>query len=402
MKARLSIRSRLAMLYGSLFATCGAVLVGITYALLARNLATTKTSTKTNTNDVQTLIQQCVSTSTAKGAAGGDAKTKCAALYANGVKAGASAQRDSALSHLLVYSLLTLAVVIVVMVIAGWLVAGRILRPIHSITVAARAASEQNLSQRLALKGPHDELRELGDTFDDMLARLERAFTNQQQFIANAGHELRTPLTVMRTTIDVVLAKPEPTTDVLVAMSVDLRDAVEHAEGLIAALLTLARSDLANLVPSALDLATIAEDALDLRPCDGLTVSSSLDEAPISGDALLLEHLTSNLLDNAQRYNTPGGTIAISTSTNEGQSTLRITNTGPIVPPDQLKRLFLPFTRLDDRTRHDGYGLGLALVTSVAAVHNGTITATSIPTGGLDITVAFPTPTAPQRSADVS
>ncbi|MEP6642393.1 MAG: HAMP domain-containing protein, partial [Gaiellales bacterium] len=140
-------------------------------------------------------------------------------MYANGVRAGAATQRSTTLTNLLTFSLLTLAGVIALAVVAGWIVAGRILRPVHQLTAAARAASEQNLSQRIALQGPRDELRELADTFDSMLERLDRAFTSQRQFIANAGHELRTPLTVMRTAIDVVLAKPEPTRDELLSMA---------------------------------------------------------------------------------------------------------------------------------------------------------------------------------------
>ena len=390
MTRHLSVRSRLTLLYASIFVACGAALVAITYLLLAHNLAGTKTQTDNSSSDVQRLIQQCVLNATAKGAASGDAETKCAALYANGVKAGASAQRGTTLNHLLAYSLLTLAAVTVLMVVAGWLVAGRILRPIHTLTAAARAASEQNLSQRLALQGPHDELRELSDTFDDMLARLERAFTSQQQFIANASHELRTPLTVMRTSIDVVLAKPNPTPNELRRMSLDVRDAVERAEELITALLTLARNELSVLAPEPLDLAVIAEDALETRNPDGLTVTSTLECAPVAGDSLLLEHLVANLLDNAERYNTAAGTIAISTAVNHNTSLLHVVNTGPVVPPEQVDRLFLPFTRLDGRTHHEGFGLGLALVASITAVHGGTISASAAPTGGLDLTVALP------------
>ena len=161
------------------------------------------------------------------------AMIKCAALYANGVQAGVSAQRSTTLTHLLAYSLLGLAGLILLAAIAGWIAAGRILRPVHRLTAAARAASEQDLSQRIALQGPRDELRELADTFDTMLERLDRAFTGQRQFIANASHELRTPLTVMRTAMDVVLAKPEPTREELVSMAAEIRQAVDQAERLI-------------------------------------------------------------------------------------------------------------------------------------------------------------------------
>jgi signal transduction histidine kinase len=315
---------------------------------------------------------------------------KCRDLYARGVQAGASAQRSTTLTHLLTYSLLSLAGVTLLAAVAGWIVAGRILWPVHRITAAARAASEQNLSQRIALQGPHDELRELADTFDTMLERLERAFANQRQFIANASHELRTPLTVMRTAIDVVLAKPNPTPGELMSMSAEVRQAVDHAERLIEALLVLARNDQARTLTDPLDLAAVAEDALEGRTANGITTITTLDKAPVTGDGVLLERLINNLLDNAERYNIAGGTVEISTTAHDATSVLRVINTGAVVPADMVERLFRPFTRLDDRIRHDGFGLGLALVSSIAAVHGGIVDATAVPTGGLDISVRLP------------
>jgi signal transduction histidine kinase len=275
-------------------------------------------------------------------------------------------------------------------VVAGWIIAGRILRPVHQLTAAARAASEQNLAQRIALQGPYDELRELADTFDMMCERLDRAFTTQRQFIANASHELRTPLTLMRTTIDVVLAKPNPTPAELTLMSAEVRHAVDDAERLIDALLVLARNDQPRTLTDPVDFAAVAEDALEGRTPNGLTVISTLNPAPVIGDHVLLERLVTNLLDNAERYNVAGGTVTIATTTDDGAALMRVINTGPVVPPDQVERLFLPFTRLDDRTRHDGFGLGLTLVSSIAALHGGTIEATAVPSGGLDITVHLP------------
>jgi signal transduction histidine kinase len=388
MTIQFSARSRLTLLYTSLFAACGAVLVAVTYALVEHNLPTTKTSTATR--DVEALVRQCVANETAKGANANDAKQVCGELYAKGVKAGASAQRSSTLDHLLLYSLLGLAGATVLAAILGWLVAGRILRPIHQLTAAAREASERNLSQRLALDGPRDELRELADTFDDMLGRLDRAFTSQRQFIANASHELRTPLTVMRTSIDVVLAKPKPTHEELISMSTDVRHAVDQAEQLIDALLTLARNEQAHHDFAPLDLADIAEDVLDGRNTQGLTTLTTLDPAPVDGDRVLLERLMGNLLDNAAQYNVPGGTIALSTRPDNGASVLRVVNTGTVIAQPDVQRLFLPFTRMNDRTRHDGFGLGLTLVSSIANVHDGTVVATAVPTGGLDITVRMP------------
>jgi signal transduction histidine kinase len=315
---------------------------------------------------------------------------KCSAVYTNGVQAGAAAQRRTTLIHLLTYSMLGLGGVTLLVVVAGWIVAGRILRPVHRLTAAARAASEQNLSQRIALQGPHDELRELADTFDIMLERLDRAFTSQRQFIANASHELRTPLTLMRTAIDVVLAKPKPTHDELVSMAADVRQAVDQAERLIEALLVLARNEQARALTDPLDLAALAEDALEGRTANGITTTTTLDEAPVTGDRVLLERLVNNLLDNAERYNIAGGTVAISTTAHDATSVLRVVNTGAVVPTDMVERLFLPFTRLDDRTRHDGFGLGLTLVSSIAAVHGGTVDAAAMATGGLDISVRLP------------
>jgi signal transduction histidine kinase len=386
--SHLSARSRLTLLYTSLFMVGGAALVVITYLLVAHSLHSTTTTT-TIPPAIQQTIAQCV-TAVQTGRAPADAMTKCAAVYANGVQAGAAAQRSTTLNHLLTYSLLGLAGVTLLAAVAGWIAAGRILRPVHRLTAAARAASEQNLSHRIALHGPRDELRELADTFDTMLERLDHAFTSQRQFIANASHELRTPLTLMRTAIDVVLAKPQPTRDELVSMAAEVRQAVDHSERLIEALLVLARNEQARVLTDPLDLAAVAEDALEGRPADGITTTATLDEAPVTGDAVLLERLVDNLLDNAERYNIPGGTIEISTTAYDATSVLRVVNTGAVVPPDVVDRLFQPFTRLDDRTRHDGFGLGLALVSSIAAVHRGTVDATAVPTGGLDISVRLP------------
>jgi len=381
----LSARSRLTLVYASLFALGGAALVLITYLLVANTLHPT-TAPKIPPG-VQRALEQCLQAART-GRAG--VMQKCAAVYANGVQAGAAAQRSTTLSHLLTYSLLSLAGATLLAAVAGWIVAGRILRPVHRLTAAARAAGEQNLSQRIALQGPRDELRELADTFDTMLGRLDRAFTSQRQFIANASHELRTPLTVIRTAIDVVLAKPEPAREELVSMATEVRQAAGHAERLIDVLLVLARNDQARALTDPLDLATVAEDALEGRAANGITTTATLGQAPVTGDAVLLERLVANLLDNAERYNIPGGTVSISTTTDDGASLVRVANTGQVVPPDQVDRLFLPFTRLGDRTHHDGFGLGLALVSSIATVHSGTVHATAVPAGGLDITVRLP------------
>jgi signal transduction histidine kinase len=317
-------------------------------------------------------------------------KAKCAAAYTRGVTTGVSTGQTHTLNHLLVYSVVTLVGVTALSALAGWLLAGRILRPVHQLTATARSASERTLSSRMEVRGPRDELRELAETFDDMLARLDTAFSGQQRFIANASHELRTPLTVMRTSIDVVLAKAQPTTAELVAMGLDIRREVDHAEHLIEALLTLARADRRLTKAEPVDLATVAEDALDAANLGDLTLQTELEPAPVRGDPILIERLVTNLVDNAVRYNTPAGTIHLATASQSRHAEFRVVNTGPVVPPEAVPGLLQPFTRLNDRTSHEGHGLGLALVSSIATQHHATVALCPNPGGGLDVSVRFP------------
>jgi signal transduction histidine kinase len=390
MNLHLSARARLTSLYTGLVAASGGILVTVTYFLVAHNLNSSQSGTaKAVPSD--SAMQKCIANGQLKNPTDLNLKSECLAFFNQGAAAGAQAQRDTTLTHLLGYSLAALAAITVLAAVAGWILAGRILRPIHELTAAARSASEHTLSHRLALRGPRDELRELADTFDEMLARLDAAFASQQRFIANASHELRTPLTVMGTTVDVVLAKPAPTIDELTEMGTDIRQAVEHAERLIGALLTLARNDRGRPPSEPVDLATLAEDALDASDMSGVHLDAALDSAPLVGDPILLERLIANLLDNATRYNTPEGTITLTTAATDHEATVHITNTGPVIPPDQVDSLFQPFTRLTDRTDHHGFGLGLALVASIPTAHHGTINATANPDGGLDITVHLPT-----------
>jgi signal transduction histidine kinase len=288
------------------------------------------------------------------------------------------------------YSLITLAVVLALAAILGLIVAGRVLSPLHRITAAARAASERNLSARVALRGPRDELHELADTFDDMLDRLQNAFDSQRRFIANASHELRTPLAVMRATVDVVLDNPDSTPADLRGMGADIRAAVDHAEHLIAALLILARNERGLSVHDEFDLAGIVEDVLDRAALGDRRVHLTLESAVISGDPVLVERLVANLVDNADRYNTGAGDIWISTRSIAGNSRLIVANTGTLVSAADAGRLFEPFRRLNDRASHDGFGLGLTIVASIAAVHRGTARAHPRDDGGLSVTVTFP------------
>jgi signal transduction histidine kinase len=377
----MTVRARLTLLYTGLFAVCGAIVVAVSYILVAR-LEPQGESQQAPAR----FLARCRSEQLSPHP---DDRilAKCSAYFQ---LQGAQHQRNLTLSHLLQYSLITLVVVIALAAILGWIAAGRALRPVHRITAAARAASEHNLSARVALRGPRDELYELAETFDEMLDRLQVAFEGQQRFIANASHELRTPLAVMRATVDVVVDNPDNTPDDLRGMATDIRAAVDHAEHLIGALLILARNERGLAVHEQVDLATVAEDVLDTSDLGDLQMHATLEPAVISGDPVLAERLVANLIENAVRHNDAAGDIWISTCTVAGRSHLTVANTGPLISPADADRIFQPFQRLGDRTSHDGFGLGLTLVASIAAVHGGTAAAHPRNDGGLSVVVTIP------------
>jgi signal transduction histidine kinase len=368
---------------------CGAIVVAVSYTLVARLPVPGPGGVSAS------FVEQCQS---AQHSANPDQGilAKCA-VYLQ--RLGAQHQRDLTMSHLLQYSLITLAVVIALGAVLGWIFSGRALRPVHLITTAARAASEHNLSARVAMTGPRDELRQLAETFDEMLGRLQAAFEGQQRFIANASHELRTPLAVMRATVDVVLGNPDSTPGDLRGMAADIRAAVDHAEHLIGALLILARNQRGLTVHEKVDLPTAVEDVLDTAGLGDRQVHATLEPAVIWGDPVLTERLIANLVDNAVRYNTAAGDIWISTGTMAGSSQLTVANTGPVISPADAGRIFQPFQRLSDRTSQDGFGLGLAIVSSIAAIHGGTATARPRDDGGLSVTVTISSADAPPAPA---
>jgi len=377
----LTARARLTLLYTGLFAACGAIVVAVSYTLVAQLEPQVQ-----GQQAPASFLARCHSEQLS--AHPNDrVLAKCNAYFQ---LQGARHQRDITLSHLLQYSLITLAVVVALAAVLGWVAAGRVLRPVHRITAAARVASERNLSERVALRGPRDELQELAETFDDMLDRLQAAFEGQKRFIANASHELRTPLAVMRATVDVVLDNPGSTTDDLREMAADIRAEVDNAEHLIGALLILARNERGLTVHDEVDLATVAEDVLDTAALGDRRVHATLEPAVISGDPVLVERLIANLVDNADRYNTAAGDIWITTRTLAGDSQLIVANTGTVIPTVDAERIFEPFQRLSERASHDGSGLGLTIVASIASVHGGTATAHPRAEGGLSITVAIP------------
>jgi signal transduction histidine kinase len=393
---RRSVRARIALACAGLFFVTGSAFVAATYALVDRNLVSSGATYATP----QSLDQSQLLTICQKEKLGGqltDAQlAQCKEAFSGGVHAGASNQKDRDLHQQLLWSLIGLVVGTMVAGGLGWAIGRRILNPIQKVTRAARRASQENLDERISLDGPKDELKELADTFDDMLNRLDLAFVSQRRFVANASHELRTPLTSMRTLIDVAMAKPTRTTEGLELLVGRVRDAVDQSEAIIDGLLTLARSDRGLAVRELVDLEAAALDAIDqtsgtAREAD-ITVEAELSAAPIPGDRVLIERLVTNLVDNAVRYNFDGGSIHVETGTAGGESYLSVTNSGPLVPEWKLPSLFEPFTRLEQRlTNGKGVGLGLSIVASVVTAHDGRIEADALPNGGLKITVRFPT-----------
>ena len=299
---------------------------------------------------------------------------------------------------------IALTVMAVVSVALGWLVAGRILRPLRAMTAATRQISEDDLHQRLAMPGPGDELKDLADTIDGLLARLQAAFDAQRQFAANASHELRTPLTLERTLLEVALADPGATAATLRSACEEVLAANQEQEQLIEALLTLARSQRGLDHREPFDLADVTTRVLDARgrqaAAQGVRINATLGPAPATGDPSLTERLVANLTDNALRYNGPGGRVDVSTGTRNGHAVLRVANTGPAVPADQVQRLLQPFQRLrPDRTGEPGgSGLGLSIVAAIAKAHGAVINARPGHDGGLDLDVTF---TAPAASHDI-
>ncbi|GAA1309676.1 ATP-binding protein [Streptomyces sanglieri] len=294
---------------------------------------------------------------------------------------------DAAGHQLLMWSAAALLVMTACAVGVGWWTAGRVLRPVHAMTAKARRLSEHNLHERIASSGPDDELKELGDTLDALLARLERAFDSQRRFIANASHELRTPLATQRAAIQIGLDDPTP--EDLVRTRQTLLDNNRRSERLIEGLLVLARSErgLAEGEREAVDLARVVAEETARHP--GVEAATGL--CTVRGNRLLLAQLVANLLANAVTYNVPGGTVDVSLVTVRGAALLKVRNTGPVVDAADIPGLFEPFRRGEGRDRMGrGSGLGLSIVRSIAVAHGGTVTAVPGPEGGLAVTVRLP------------
>lgn len=373
-----TIRTRIATVYGGVFLILGTAL-----------LATVNLASRAGTDSQARAIAATATVAQPGYAAGGPMATRrvMGSLTVYDLTDDVS---DAAGHQLLIWSVASLLVMTACAVGVGWWTAGRVLRPVHSMTAKARRLSEHTLHERIAAGGPDDELKELGDTLDALLARLERAFDSQRRFIANASHELRTPLATQRTAIQVGL-DDDPTPDDLARIRQTLLDNNRRSERLIEGLLVLARSErgLAEGEREVVDLARVVTEEsarhpgvrLDVRPC------------AVRGNRMLLAQLAGNLLANAVTHNVPGGTVDVSLT---GEGVLVIRNTGPVVDPADVPGLFEPFRRGEGRDRMGrGSGLGLSIVRSIAVAHGGTVTAVPGPGGGLAVTVSLPVDQAP-------
>ncbi|MBP2321155.1 signal transduction histidine kinase [Kibdelosporangium banguiense] len=278
----------------------------------------------------------------------------------------------------------------VIATLASWYMAGRVLRPVHAITATARRLGAQNLNRRINLDGPDDELKELANTFDGMLDRLATAFDSQTHFVANASHELRTPLAVQRTLVEVAMADPAATPE-MKRLGQHLLHTNERSERLIEGLLVLARSDrgLLSRVPVRLDKVTenVVAMCSDLASQHEVTVQTKITSRGVPGDPVLLERLVTNLVQNAIRYNEPGGSVSVEVGDSPA---VRVVNSGPAVPVESLPGLFEPFRRLERTSTSGGSGLGLSIVASVVKAHDGSIGVAARPSGGLDLRVELP------------
>lgn len=394
---RYTIRLRLAVLYGGVFAILGTLVLVLIFLTVRHSSHSAIVSAQ---GAVQKLVErhgvhlapsESTLSVTPEPLTGQHAQAQAHQLTNIAINVN-----NSDLHHLLIWSLVAIVIMAVASMTLGWVLAGRVLRPLQVITTAARELSASSLHERLALGGPNDELRELGDTFDELLGRLEASFNAQRQFVANASHELRTPLTLERAILEVTLADPAASESSLRAACERVLAIGEQQEHMIDALLTLARSDrgLERREPLALD--TLTGRALEERRGEierrGLHLDSKLERAPTTGDRRLIERLIANLLDNAIHHNSPRGSLTVQTGVDAGAAFLTVSNSGALIAPEEIPSLIRPFQRLGvDRIGHgDGHGLGLSIVDAIATAHGASLSVRAQAAGGLLVEVRFP------------
>lgn len=382
------VRVRLTLLYGVLFVALGVVLLAITYLLVAHRTAGLVLGTNQEIGSIMIRDGSSDLGST------DPATASRLDLLAQQMHERAIRQHEAELHHLLVQSGIALAIMAVIAIVLAWMVAGRVLRPLRTMTETIRRISARNLHERLAVDSPADELKDLADTVDGLLGRLETALDSHKRFVANAAHELRTPLTVEHALLEEALIDRDATVESFRSNFERLLAISKQQERLLESLLTLASSERGLENPEPLDLSILAEQVVHTSLPEmerrGLRVEAAIEPASTSGDLALVQRLVANLVDNAVGYNVPGGQVEIKTGTRGGRSVVSVANTGPEVPAEQVARLFEPFQRLH-RTAGDGHrGLGLSIVKAIATAHHALITAHARQGGGLVVEVAFP------------
>jgi signal transduction histidine kinase len=410
-----TIRWRLTLLYGGMFLVCGAALLAVTYTLVSHAVTGggqvmigpapagglgDPTKQLSGNGVVQQLHPPPSAAFFVKGKSVKVPPSVSRLLRSAGgqqaVRFVGRQQQIADLHQLEIESAIALAIMAIISALLGWYVAGRVLRPLRTITTAAQEISEANLHRRLALPGPRDELRTLADTIDGLLERLEDAFDAQRRFVANASHELRTPLTAVRALLEMVISDPHATVQSFRQTCLEALEESEQQEQLIDALLALAQGERGLDHRDPADLAVIADEVLSTHQADAderrLHLDVMLQSATLSGDRRLIARLVSNLVQNAIHHNVPNGDVYLRVGTRGGRAYLTIANSGPVVPDDQIERLLQPFQRLAaDRLGHrEGFGLGLSIVAAIAAAHDARLDVRPGERGGLHIEVSFP------------
>lgn len=391
----LTLRTKLALVYTGVFVLGGALLLAANYAMVSASLEVRgfelARTIEVSSEEGAPLMTPGAPAQPLESA--GPTEPWATTEQAEPVTILVDDYQGGVLSDLLLNSVLVLLGVTLLAALAGWLIAGRPMRRLHRVTETARTLSERDLHSRLGLTGPDDEFRELGDTFDEMLSRLERAFDSQRRFVANASHELRTPLSVQRAALEVPLAQDRVPEDLRPAFRRAL-DSVGRSEALISGLLLLARSDRGLARTEEVDLTEVADGVVSRHAGEaeeaGVDLRVDAESARVDGDPVLLEHLVRNLVENAVRYNVPDGWVEVRVRTAAGRTVLKVTNTGGEV--GDADELFEPFHRGDAARLHSsrsGSGLGLSIVRSIAVAHGAKATARPRPGGGLVVTVGF-------------
>lgn len=383
---RPTIRVRLTLVYGGLFMVAGAALLGATYLLTSRQLFT------------EPVPPDHFPSATARPSSEpGPTRESPKPLPEGGLPPVVQQARQSALRELLSQGGIALGLVGITAIGAGWVVAGRMLQPLQRITstaatIANAPDADRRLGERIAHIGPHDEVKDLADMFDRMLDQLDRSLDGQRRFIANASHELRTPIALNRTLVEVALDEDEVSPRMRQLGTTLLAINTRHAR-LVEGLLLLASSERDLLKRAYVDLADIVEHTSATFTDGPVQIATELEEAPTMGNAVLLERLIQNLIDNGVKHNLPvGGWVSVTTGTHAGAAVLTVTNSGPVVHVHEIPDLFQPFHRLehDQLTSADGVGLGLSIVQAVTRAHGGDIRAQTRHEGGLVVTVTLP------------